>query len=363
MAQALEREKSVEDCAGEVVSVSGTVLVRQDAAATGRSPASIQLKPGNNVFQGDVINTSSDGAVKILLKDKTIVDLGASAVFKVALFKKNEGSNRQVNLDMMFGKMRVAVPQKINGKGEFKIKTRAATMGVRGTEFVVNSPMELTNHVDSKVDKGLSAPKTEVTVLQGKVDVASAGPAAAAAPAHLTAGSQMSTQVGAPSAVVKLNDAQMASVSTGSKVQDNTFTKAVTIESSPERSSNSSSSSSTASNSNSNSGSKNRSPAEASSSDKNSNDKSSGDKSSVASSGNSSGSVSTASASAPPPPPPPLPGSLQSTLASITANIPTVPVTVSDMRDIPGSQSVQNAVAPPVQQKQSSYHVVVVVGN
>jgi hypothetical protein len=221
---ALEREKSVENCAGEVVSVHGTVLVRQDGDNGKKAP--IALQPGNNLYPGDVVNTSSDGAVKILLKDKTIVDLGGSALFKVAQFKPKGGSDREVELDMMFGKMRVAVPKKLTGTGKFQIKTRAATMGVRGTEFVVDSVQGSSN--EGKV----TAPKTDVTVLQGKVDVAKSGAPSDSGTAHLTAGSQISTQVGlATSALVKLNPAQVANVATGSRVKDNTFSRAVTIES------------------------------------------------------------------------------------------------------------------------------------
>jgi hypothetical protein len=324
-AYALEREKTVANCAGEVVSIHGAVLVRQDSAVTGRAPASIQLQPGNNVYPGDVINTGSDGAVKILLKDKTIVDLGASALFKIAQFKANSGSDRQVGLDMMFGKMRIAVPKKITGKGEFKIKTRAATMGVRGTEFVVATALD----GSAAGNKGTKTePKTDVTVIQGKVDVAKAGIAVTSDPVHLTAGSQITAQAGVPNTIIQLNTVQMTTVANTSHVADNTFTKAVTIENTPEpKSSSTSNSGSTASNGSTHSS--DRKPADANSSSA---------------------------------PAAPLAGSVQSSLAGIAANAPTIPVKFSDI-GVPGAPSVQSAVLPVAQQNKSSYHVTVVVGN
>ena len=65
--------------AGKVVSVDGKVLIRQDDSAGGTAVA---LKPGAQVRQGDVINTSSDGKVKLLLEDKTILILGPRRYLK-----------------------------------------------------------------------------------------------------------------------------------------------------------------------------------------------------------------------------------------------------------------------------------------
>ncbi len=306
-AQALEREKSVSDCAGEVVTVKGTVLLRQESEA---SKGPLALKPGNNVYAGDVINTGNDGAVKILMKDKSIVDLGGSALFKVASYKPKSGADREVELDMAFGKMRVAVSKKLQGAGKFQVKTRAATMGVRGTEFVVASDLETSSGSEKQ-----APPKTSVTVLQGKVDVANS--TGSMPPVHLAAGNQLTTQVGTPSgAVVKLNDTQMTTVSSNSKVSDNTFVKAVTIESAPVQHA-----STAASNGNSSSGNSSRSPAEA---------------------GSSSSS-----------------GSASSSLAAVAVQIPTVSVSFSEI-GVPGAPGVAT-VGQTASKSKTSYQVTVTV--
>ncbi|MBS1958178.1 MAG: FecR domain-containing protein [Bdellovibrionales bacterium] len=309
---ALDRDKPIEGVAGEVVSVHGVVYVRQDVAR-GQAPASIQIKPGQNVFQADVINTGSDGAIKILLKDKSIIDLGPSSSFKIADFKVKDGANREVNLDMAFGRLRVAVTKKLKGDGKFNVKTKAATMGVRGTEFVVKSDLGFAG-------KGANAPKTDVTVLQGKVDVASA-PTTSGAPSapiqSLTAGGRISTTLGsAPAPVIQLNNSQMQSVASIGKVADNTFAKAVTLEQQPDENSSSS-----------------RSPA--------SNDGT-----------NSSSSSKPADAPA---------GSLQAAVANLAVQAPTVPVSFSEI-GVPGAPSVTTATNSAVNQVNRSYRVTVIVG-
>jgi hypothetical protein len=142
------------EIAGEIVSVSGIAFIRPDKS-TGAQPASPpKAKPGDNVYVGDVINTSSEGAVKILMRDKSIVDLGASSLFKVDEYIHNNGNNRKAKMDLMFGRVRVAVTKKIEGDGKFQIKTKGATMGVRGTEFVVKEDIPATLSSRQKSEKG-----------------------------------------------------------------------------------------------------------------------------------------------------------------------------------------------------------------
>lgn len=254
---------------GDVVSVSGTVLLRSD----GKGASSAQMrtaKAGDVVYTQDVINTGSDGRIKVLMKDKSIIDLGPSALFRVDDFKGKKGaSDREVEVSMVYGTMRAAVTQKLEGKGKFKVKTPSATMGVRGTEFVVKSEVSDIKEVNKLLrnSSGTLPPAalaskegdsakgtTEISVLQGKVDVgkrdfntsaASAGRTpASSGVVSLTAGTQITTGVGASTlAAPKTMDAgQMKTLSTEAKVVDNTFQKAVVLES-PASSSSSSSNS------------------------------------------------------------------------------------------------------------------------
>ena len=330
-ASALERDGANLQSAGEIVSVQGKVYVRQESSD--KAQQQLRLHPAQNIYVGDIINTSSDGAVKILLKDKTIVDVGPSSLFKVDQFALKEGGNREVDLDMKFGRLRVSVAKKITGTGKFNVKTRAATMGVRGTEFIVNSALG-----DAKHD-GI-APKTDVTVLQGRVDVKSpAGTNKLPQISSLTAGAKISTQMGMPSTVVQLNDKQLINVASVSRVADNTFTKAITIEmkpegkseSKPERKSEGKPSP--------------RTPASETGS-------TAAGTSIVTTTEPKSGSLPATGTAV---------GSLAGAMADIAAAVPIAPVSFSQI-GIPGAPSVVNVTTAPVTVVNSSYRVTVIVG-
>lgn len=235
------------EIAGEVVSVSGTVFIRSEKSTTSLPSTPPRARPGDTVYAGDVINTSSDGSVKVLMRDKTIVDIGASTLFKMDEYIHNKGANRKAKLDMMFGKMRVSVTKKIEGDGRFQVKTKGATMGVRGTEFIVKEdiPEQLNKKDKSVPSEPQQKPKTEITVVQGKVDVTAAPvpqpekkngvPAKAPEPKtiSLTSGTQLTTGAGVSSASVapvKVSESQIQALKVETKIVDNTFAKAVTID-------------------------------------------------------------------------------------------------------------------------------------
>lgn len=224
--------------AGKAVSVSGKVLIRKDGEAESTAR---KLRPGDIVHVGEVINTSSDGKTKIMLEDKTIIDLGSSALFKVGKFKPGTpaagGGDREVELDMMYGTLRSSVTKKVQGKGKFNIRTPSATMGVRGTEFVVQTQVSSPSQVSGIGSAKAADAKTEITVLQGNVAVAPpvGSPGAASMPSvSLSAGQQLVTLDAGSFANAKpvtLNSDQLSQVATSAKVQDNTFQQAIVIDS------------------------------------------------------------------------------------------------------------------------------------
>jgi hypothetical protein len=238
---------NAKEIAGEIVSVSGLVFIRPESAKGNLPNSPPRAKPGDVVYSGDVINTSSNGAVKVLMRDKSIVDIGASTLFKMDEYIHNKGSDRKAKLDLMFGKMRVSVTKKIEGQGKFQVKTKGATMGVRGTEFIVKEdlPDRLSKQDRSVPSEPSEKPKTEITVVQGKVEVTAApvpqpekkNGEPAKVPetktVNLTAGTQLTTGAGVSSASiapVKVSETQLQALKVETKIVDNTFAKAVTID-------------------------------------------------------------------------------------------------------------------------------------
>jgi hypothetical protein len=234
---------------GKVVSLTGKVMARIEAKgqASRKIPKVRFLKPSDPVFREDVINTDSNGSVKILFQDQSIMDLGHSSLFKVEEFEnKPNPEERKVEMSLGYGRIRAAINQKIGTLGKFKIKTRAATMGVRGTEFYVMSEIEDSpagngSKSASGVDQSL---KTQVVVTEGKVEVSPAkGSVWFAKPVEVLPGEKFTASLDlvedkdagrAPasvaSAVEKVAPEEMKTVVDQGKLKDTTFTQSIQIE-------------------------------------------------------------------------------------------------------------------------------------
>jgi hypothetical protein len=254
---------------GHVVTAQGGALIRSERP--GGRPIRV-AKAGDEVFVGDTVNTASSGNVKLLLVDKTIIDIGSSALFTV---KKVEGGGpgRKIEVGLPYGTARAAVAQPLGAGGEFRVRSSAATMGVRGTEFVIQSPLENPSQVSGRAnhesrESNSASPKTTVTVLQGLVAVESHSSSSqgvgglsmgrspaqgGSAPVMLPAGTQLSTVLN-PTALtsgagalgdrgpasqvpgsgasgpVRVDTQTLSSLSSSTRVVDTTFRDAITLD-------------------------------------------------------------------------------------------------------------------------------------
>lgn len=118
--------------AGIVKNVTGTAVIV-------RGEKSLPIEPGTKVVPGDVVRTSADSSVGVMLKDETRLSLGAGSQAALEKFSFNADSNKggmTVNvvkgtLSMISGLLVKANP------GEVLVKTPTSTAGIRGTFFVV----------------------------------------------------------------------------------------------------------------------------------------------------------------------------------------------------------------------------------
>jgi FecR protein len=203
--------------AGAIVTVNGLAEVLRGGSKS-------TVKPGDSIFVHDVINVAKDGSVKVLLKDRSILDIGAGSQFSVDKYVPGNGSDREVDLAIAHGTLRSAVTQKVEGAGKFRVKTNNATMGVRGTDFIVQADT-----------------KTQVTVLQGSVEVApgtGSGDGSSRGSQHSTGkslmlkpGQQVVASSGAPlpEKANTLDAGALRNLSNTSRVADNTYSRAITI--------------------------------------------------------------------------------------------------------------------------------------
>jgi hypothetical protein len=218
---------AAEDYIARAVSVSGKVLARSESV-DGAIRMTF-LKPGDKLYQGSIVNTGSNGAVKLLMTDRTILDLGPSSLFKLNdyQFDKAKMGDRKVDLSLDYGTVRASVNEKLTTrKGKFTIRTKAATMGVRGTEFVVNAPIPEKNAAGATIEP----PKMSLTVMHGKVEVADANAAAGAPVVPVTPGLQFAKSGSGPGQVAQLGTQEVAKIKSDAFQKDMTFLQTISFD-------------------------------------------------------------------------------------------------------------------------------------
>jgi len=120
------------DSIGIIKTLSGQVTIH-------RSGSDIAAKLGGEVFAIDEIETSDDATVGLLLHDDARLSLGPNSTISLDQFSYDENTDagsadvsiKQGTLSVIAGKMVEKTP------GALKVKTPAAILAVRGTEFSV----------------------------------------------------------------------------------------------------------------------------------------------------------------------------------------------------------------------------------
>jgi len=117
---------------GQVKVAKGTVHVERDGK---RLPAAV----GMAIRQSDTLITGADGSAGVTFSDNSLLSTGPNSVLVVDRYSFNttthaghfDASLKKGTLAVVSGKMVKQSP------GAMRVRTPAAIMGVRGTEFVV----------------------------------------------------------------------------------------------------------------------------------------------------------------------------------------------------------------------------------
>jgi hypothetical protein len=121
------------DDVGRVKTVKGTVYIDRE----GRRELALV---GAGVRQADTLVTGPDGAVGVTLADDTLLSAGPNSVLAIERFVYE--ANQTGSLEASLTKGTLAV---VSGRiakqapDAMRVKTPAAILGVRGTEFVVRA--------------------------------------------------------------------------------------------------------------------------------------------------------------------------------------------------------------------------------
>ena len=117
----------------------GRIKVVTGAVVVVRSNTPAPAKAGQDVFQGDVLRTGSDGRVGITLKDDTRVSLGPLSELRVDRFSYAPAEG-QLAVVLKIARGVVAY---VSGRiaklapDSIRIETPSAILGVRGTTLII----------------------------------------------------------------------------------------------------------------------------------------------------------------------------------------------------------------------------------
>lgn len=154
---------------GQILDVVGDVtLAKNDGNGVERR----SVVRGTNLVKGHQLETGAFGKAKVSLPDGSEIFLPPNSRVRIETIdidRKND--KRAVTIFLAKGRVRARVNKKYEGGNSFRILTRTAVAGVRGTEFVVSFD-----------DQGPTDWITEVRTIEGRVQL-SGPPAMDGAPA------------------------------------------------------------------------------------------------------------------------------------------------------------------------------------
>jgi len=121
--------------AGVVKTVQGQVQIERAGSVS-------EAKVGDTLNSGDRVRVRGDGSVGISLKDETLLSLGPNSNFVMGSFNYDPTTRKgQVETSLLKGTLRYVTgfigrtnPEAV------KVITPTATIGIRGTDFIVEVP-------------------------------------------------------------------------------------------------------------------------------------------------------------------------------------------------------------------------------
>jgi hypothetical protein len=116
-----------------------------------------ELKKGSKVYNNDLIQTSESSFVVMEMIDLTTVTIGPNSDFKVANWAYKTKNDRNAEFTVLKGQWRALVRSKSKEVDQLKIRTPVVSMGIRGTELMVNVIKDNTKEI------------TQVALLEGSV--------------------------------------------------------------------------------------------------------------------------------------------------------------------------------------------------
>ena len=116
-------------------------VVKNDVKFQKKSKSKFRkARVNRKVCSGDKIKTGKDGRAKIIMADKNEINVSPDTEIVIEKYAKNAQGDKKVLLNVIYGKIRSNVKQKYKGNKSsyYRVKTKSAVAGVRGTEFLTS---------------------------------------------------------------------------------------------------------------------------------------------------------------------------------------------------------------------------------
>lgn len=111
------------------------MVVKGNVNLTNNQALIKKVKVGDKVVPGDLVETAIDSRAKIVMTDRNVINISPETKLKIEKYENN-GEDKNVEMNLLEGKVRNNVEQKYDGeKNKFIVKTPTAVAGVRGTQF------------------------------------------------------------------------------------------------------------------------------------------------------------------------------------------------------------------------------------
>ena len=134
----------------------GNISMLKGEATITRDGDVEKAKTGDDIEQGDLINTFNKSRMQVILNDDTIITLGANTEYIFNSYDSENDPHMNMTLNRGFLKTITGEIGKIAPE-RFKLKTKTSTIGIRGTGWITYARGNVEN---SLVFKGVISVKT-----------------------------------------------------------------------------------------------------------------------------------------------------------------------------------------------------------
>ncbi|QKF82379.1 FecR family protein [Halarcobacter ebronensis] len=119
---------------GSISTIEGKVEIQ-------RQNSLIQAQVNSEIERYDIITTGKDSIARIVLNDNTLITIGKESALNIEeyVFDEKDSSKNETNFNFFKGAFKSVTGKigKIN-PSKFKLKTKSATIGIRGTTIIGN---------------------------------------------------------------------------------------------------------------------------------------------------------------------------------------------------------------------------------